>query len=1345
MRSYFGLHNHTEYSNIRLLDCINHPKELIYKAREMGLSGIAITDHEALCGHVKVEKVAKELREIDPDFRVALGNEIYLTDTRDTGQKYYHFILIAKDAIGHKQLRELSSTAWYYSYTDRGMERVPTLKSELSYIVEKNPGHLIATTACMGGELSTNAYLFARAREVGDQNNAALYYKSICDFMEYCKHLFGNDFYVECAPSNREDQMLVNKTLYNIADYYNVKMVVGTDAHYMTVEDRAIHKAYLNSKDGDREVDDFYEFARLMTSDEVEELLSPCFPSGFVNEILDNTIEIQNKIEYYSLFHTQDIPIVEVFDYPKIELKGDNYEEEIMIRDYPHLTQMFNSDDIQNRYWINECWNKLVYLKQATLYDLLNEYHAYLDELEEEARVKTVISEKLGTNMFRYPNTLQHYIDMIWECGSMVGAGRGSSCAALNHYLMGITQLDPIEWDLPFFRYLNDERIELGDIDIDICPSKRPIILNKIKEERGHYFNQDVFDWAKKNLGCTLVATFGTEGTKSAILTACRGYRSEDYPDGIDSDEAQYMSSMIPEERGFLWPIKDVINGNPDKGRKPVNSFIREVNKYPGLLDIIIAIEGMVNHRGSHASGVILFDGDPFEHGAFMRTPKGEITTQFDLHDAEYMGLTKYDFLVTEVQDKLVQTIQLLQADGKIESDLSLREVYDKYFHPNVIPLDDQRIWDALSNVSVINTFQFDSQVGAQAAKMIRPQNVLEMADANGLMRLMGEDGEERPMDKYVRFKKDINLWYKEMTDFGLTKEEQATLEPYFKSSYGVPPSQEQLMKMLMDKDICGFTLGEANMARKIVGKKQMSKIPELKSKVLVQAKSERLGQYVWKYGAGPQMGYSFSVIHALAYSFIGVQTLYIATNWNPIYWDCACLIVNSGSLEDNSEEEIVSIYEPEHQELLEGTTFVDLPDRSGKIKKTASTDYGKIAKAMGDIISAGIKLSLVDINKSDFGFKPDAENNQILYGMKGLLNVSDAIIQEIIKKRPYVSPRDFLERVKPGKQAMISLIKGGAFDNMMDRKLCMGWYIWETCDKKKRLTLQNMGGLIKYNLLPEETEEQINARRVYEFNRYLKAVCKHKSDNDFYHLDERAVDFITELGYENLLYVILDNYSMKIKDWDKIYQTWMDVFRKWIASDKEQILNNLNSKIFKDDWDKYATGNLSSWEMEALCFYYHDHELKNVDKNRYGFSNFFELPEDPIVDKVIVRGGREINIFKLHKICGTCIAKNKTKSTVSLLTTDGVVNVKFRKEYFTMFDKQISEKGEDGVKHVVEKSWFGRGNMIIVTGVRSGDNFIAKKYSSSNGHQLYKIDVVNEDGSLEIRHERYQGVEENV
>ena len=1306
MREYFGLHNHTEYSNIRLLDCINHPKDLILKAKELGLSGICITDHECLSAHVSVNKIATEMQKTDPNFRIALGNEIYLVNERVSGQKYFHFILIAKDAIGHKALRELSSTAWFYSYSDRGMERVPTLKSELVDIISKYRGHVIATTACIGGELSTNALLKAMAEKVNDQKSVQEYTKNIDDFIQFCLSIFGEDFYIECAPSTYEDQLMVNKQLKRIADYYKIKMVVGTDAHYLTAAERPVHKAYLNSKGGEREVDSFYEFAHLMDSDEVTNLLSLCFDKDFIEEILDNTIEIQNKIEYYDLFHKQDIPTVEAKDYPKTYWITTNGVGEDNPK-YPHLSQMLHDDDVQNRYWVNQCLDKLYELDKIDSDD----GEKYLTELEEEARVKSIISEKLETNMFRYPNTLQHYIDMIWESGSMVGAGRGSSCAALNHYLMGITQLDPIEWDLPFFRYLNEERVELGDIDIDICPSKRPEILRKIKEERGHMFNQNILQWAKENLGCTLVATFGTEGTKSAIQTACRGYRSEDYPDGIDVDEAQYMSSLIPQERGFLWSISDVINGNSEKGRKPVTTFIHEIEKYPGLLEIVQAIEGLVNKRSSHASGVILMDGDPFEHASFMKTPKGEVITAFDLHDAEYMGLTKYDFLVTEVQDKLVQAIQLLQEDGEIEKDLTLREVYNKYFHPNVLPLADQRIWDALGKVSVINTFQFDSQVGAQVAKKLKPQNVLEMADANGLMRLMGEDGEERPMDKYYRFKQNIQLWYDEMTDFGLTEDEQKTLEPYFKSSYGVPPSQEQLMRMLMDDKICHFTLGEANAARKIVGKKQMNKIPELHEKVLAQAASEKLGQYVWKCGVGPQMGYSFSVIHALAYSFIGVQTLFIATNWNPIYWNTACLIVNSGATD---------------------------PDNGGQ------TDYSKIAKAMGEIINAGIDLSLVDINNSSYGFKPDAKNNRILYGMKAMLNVGDDIIEATIAKRPYTSVSDYYQKVHPGKQAMISLIKGGAFDSMMDRKLCMGWYIWETCDKKKRLTLQNMSGLIKYGLLPERNENEITARRVFEFNRYLKAICKIKTDVTYYHLDDRAMDFLSELGYDSLIQTDSNDYLLNIKSWDKEYQVWMDIFRNWIAENKDEILQTLNDKIFKEDWEKYAKGNLSSWEMEALCFYYHEHELAHVDNLRYGFSDFYQLPEEPVVEKTFKRGGKDINIFKLYKICGTCIAKNKIKSTVSILTTTGVVNVKFRKEYFSLFDKQISERGEDGVKHVVEKSFFNKGSMIVVMGIRSGDDFISKKYASSGGHQLYKIDQIKDDRTLVLRSERYKGEAED-
>ena len=517
-------------------------------------------------------------------------------------------------------------------------------------------------------------------------------------------------------------------------------------------------------------------------------------------------------------------------------------------------------------------------------------------------------------------------------------------------------------------------------------------------------------------------------------------------------------------------------------------------------------------------------------------------------------------------------------------------------------------------------------------------------------------------------------------------------------------------MRMLMDENICNFSLGDANAARKIVGKKQMSKIPELKQKVLAQAKSPKLGAYVWKYGAGPQMGYSFSVIHALAYSFIGVQTLYIATNWDPIYWNTACLIVNSGATD---------------------------PDNSG------STDYSKIAKAMGDILNAGIAIGLPNINSSDYGFKPDVENNQILYGLKAMLNVGDDVIEATIKNRPYVSVRDFINKVKPGKQAMISLIKGGAFDTLMDRKTCMGWYIWETCDKKKRLTLQNMGGLIKHNMLPEDTKEQVTARRVYEFNRYLKAVCATK-EKSIFKLDERAINFLQEMELDDLIVVQENEPIMAVAKWDKVYQKWMDVFRNWIANDKENILQKLNEEIFLEDWNKYALGTISAWEMEALCFYYHDHELKDLNRSKYGVMNFFSLPTEPVIDKEYKKGGKDIRLFKLSRICGTCIAKNKAKSIVSLLTTEGVVNVKFRKEYFALFDKQISARGADGVKHIVEKSWFNRGSMIIVTGIRSGDDFISKKYASTGGHQLYKIDSIDSNGDIKLRSERYQGEAED-
>ena len=1314
MNKRFEVHSHTHYSNLRLLDCINRPKDLINRAIELGLAGIAITDHEALCGHIEINMYQQELLKEHPDFKVALGNEIYLTDTRDMGQRYYHFILIAKNKEGHRALRELSSRAWMNSYWDRGMERVPTLKSDMEEIMKKYPGSLIATTACLGGELSVNTLNLINAEATGDKNGAEIAHNNIVNFMLWCKEIFKDDFYVECAPGASRDQILVNKRLVSIAQAFGLKMVIGSDAHYLKKEDRYVHKAYLNSKGGEREVDEFYEFAYLQTNEEIiENLKKSDFSEDYIMQMFDNSYGIFEKIENFSLAHKQTIPKVSVPDYPKKSFDKEHY---------PILASMFESDDKVNRYWVNKCVDKLEKL------DLYND--TYLSRLEEEADIKQTISEKLETNMFSYPVTLEHYVNLFWECGSMVGAGRGSSCSGLNHYLLGITQLDPIKWNLPFWRYLNKERVELGDIDLDLCPSKRPRILNEIKKERGQFFRPDIDGLSRENLGCTLIATFGTEGTRSTILTACRGYRAEGFPDGIDVDTAQYLSSLIPSERGFLWSLSDVINGNPEKDRKPITLFINEVNQYPGLLDIMIGIEGLVNKRSSHASGVILFDEDPYEFGSFMRTPKGEIITAYDLHMCEAAGMTKYDFLVTEVQDKLTEAIRLLQDYGEVESDLTLREIYDKYFHPNVLPIEDQNIWKALQENSVLNIFQFDSEVGSQAAKKIKPKSMLEMADANGLMRLMtAEKGQESPMDKYIRYKNNINLWYQEMDNYGLTKQEQEYLKPYFESSYGVPPSQEQLMRMLMDEHLCHFSLKDANAARKVVGKKQMNKIPALRQQVLDQAASPCLGNYIWTCGVGPQMGYSFSIIHALAYSFIGFQTMYIATRWNPIYWNTACLIVNSGSLEEESDFE-------EDEDTGEVAK-----------KKEKTTDYGKIAKALGDIIGKGIKVSLVDINKSSYSFEPDADNNVILFGMKALSNVGGPIIDQIIANRPYIGIADFMARCPLNKSAMFSLIKAGAFDKIEEkwakelgvepRQLVMTYYISKVCEAKKRITLQNFNGLIQHDLIPEELDLQ---KRVFNFTKYLKA---NKKVGKYFVFDNICEEFYSKYFDMDLLEVINGLTCIEQTKWEKIYKSTMDKARDWIKENQNEILEKFNTILFKEMWDKYAGKSISAYEMESLCFYYHEHELKDVKMNKYGIVDFNDLSSEPAIDYFFKRNGRDLPIYKISKIIGTVIGKNDTRSSITLLTTTGVVNVKFTKEYFAMYNRQLSEKQPDGTKKVVEKGWFTRGVKLLVAGYRRDDTFVAKTYKNNGFHQIYKIVNVTDNGELELVHDR-QGMSDD-
>lgn len=668
----------------------------------------------------------------------------------------------------------------------------------------------------------------------------------------------------------------------------------------------------------------------------------------------------------------------------------------------------------------------------------------------------------------------------------------------------------------------------------------------------------------------------------------------------------------------------------------------------------------------------------------------------------------------------------MLQQDNQIEQNLPLRELYDKYLHPDILPLQDKEVWKRIQHGDVLDLFQLDSDVGRQAAKKIAPDGIFELSLANGLMRLAAaEKGAETPMEKYLRFKKEPGLWYDEMRRYGLTRDEVEAVRPYFEPSCGVPIDQECLMKMLMDSKICNFTLAEANTARKIISKKQTKRVNELKVQVQTRAKSANLGRYIWDCGIKPQASYSFSIIHSTLYSFIGFQTAYLATNWNPIYWNTACLIINSNSEEEEWDKE-------------------DEDD----VKKAKSANYEKIARAIGVLTSKGINVSTIDINNSGYTFKPDAVNNRILYGLKPVTQVNEEQIDQIITGRPYVSFFDFMNRCPLKKPTMLSLIKGGAFDNLErewamelgidPRILIMTIFCARACEPKKRLTLQNFNGLINQDLIPKN---MVQYKYAFNFNKYLKAKRKVK---DYYAFDDDCYNFYEQYFDIDKIEIIAGTPCIKVSVWAKLYDKFMGGARAWLKENQEEVLRELNIKLFLDYWDHYAEGNISFWEMSALCFYSHPHELADVDFNRYGIENFFSMPQQPEVDHYYKRNGRRLPIYKIKRIAGTVIGKNDTKASIALLTVDGVVNVKFTKEYYAMFKKQISEKDEVGDKHVKEKSWFKRGTKLMIQGYRKDDTFVSKTYFDTPGHQLYKITKVNKD-SLVLTSERYKTEEEYV
>ena len=466
---------------------------------------------------------------------------------------------------------------------------------------------------------------------------------------------------------------------------------------------------------------------------------------------------------------------------------------------------------------------------------------------------------------------------------------------------------------------------------------------------------------------------------------------------------------------------------------------------------------------------------------------------------------------------------------------------------------------------------------------------------------------------------------------------------------------------------------------------------------------------------------------HTLAYSCIGVQEAYLNYKYNPIYWQTANLIVNSGSYDENSNE---------------------------------STNYDKIGVAIATIQMEGVKIEPPLMNEAQFEFMPDIKNNQIVFGLKGINGINTDIAQSIIQNRPFTSIEDFATRMIDTNiiknSQMIKLIKGGCFIEIHshDKRETMKWYLSKYCvNPVSSLTLSQFNRIIEYNIIPNEYDLAV---KMINFKKYVlddeglyekwidpskPKIPKRGYHDGHYILDEPSQEFFKQHFTEDSIVDVVNGfYVLSEKKFIKEIDKKIESFRVWL--DVGDAIDIYNKAMFDEVWNKYASGTPEAWSMEALTYYDGDHELKNTPEDKYGIVNFFELPEEPVAyefyTKYIDGKPKAIPKYNISRIAGTVVQADNNHHSVALLTTHGLVNIKFSKGHYAFYNKRISQINETGKKTTIEDSWLKRGNKILVSGYRRGEQFIPWIYNDTiYKHRINLIENINEDGTLELKAER--------
>ena len=842
--SFVHLHVHTQYS---ILDGQASIASLFERAKELGMPALAITDHGNMYGVKEFLKVAKKFPEVKP----IIGCEIYVTRHYDHKLKdkdhrsYFHLILLAKNYAGYKNLMKIVSTGHIEGkYYDK-----PRVSHE---VVEKYAEGLVCCSACIAGEIP-------RAIIAGDMKGAE-------EAVAWHKRVFGDDFYLEVQQHKTqipgqsqevyERQLVANEGIFELAEKTGTKVVATNDVHFTRKEDGPAHdrliclttNVYVDDPDRMR-----YTQQEYLKSE--EEMLDMFYKHP---ETLSNTLEVADKIESFKI---DKDPILPKFDLPEEFMADiDSYLEK-----YRHIIDAGRCDPKGNDRGVEFTWS-VAYLCHLTYRGAAERYGDTLDEVQSE-RIEFELKTICSMGFPDYFLIVQDFIAAARREGISVGPGRGSAAGSAVAYCLKITNIDPIRYDLLFERFLNPDRINMPDVDIDFDDDGRYRVFQYIEEKYG-----------KDHI--SHVITYGTMAAKSAIKDVARVSR-------MSIEESNRLTKMVPDR-----PFEATVEEDGKKVTKEFKPKLGNCLKYGELknemtggseqtkevLEYAGKLEGCIRQTGVHACAMIIGRGNlteyiPISIANDKLTGEEVWVSQYDGHYIEEVGMLKMDFLG-------LRTLSIIK-----ECQANIKKRWGVEFDIEKIPIDDKATYELYSRGDTTSVFQFESPGMKEWLIKLQPTRFEDLIAMNALYR-------PGPMDyipDFVERKQGRQSIVYDLPE----------MEEILQDTYGITVYQEQVM--LLSRKLADFTRGQADTLRKAMGKKIIDLLNSLKGLFLEGGEKnghpKEVLEKIWadweKFAA-----YAFNKSHATCYAWVSYQTGWLKAHY-PAEFQAANLTKNLSNMDE--------------------------------------------------------------------------------------------------------------------------------------------------------------------------------------------------------------------------------------------------------------------------------------------------------------------------------------------------------------------------------------------------------------------------------------------------------------